>query len=100
MERYEKRLKRGTKTRIMKRDESKCVICDTWHNLVVHHYWDGFCNPMILPPKEHQTPYWDTRDEELITLCRTCHMKIHHNPCSRLAKLLGQIVADRVRRVR
>ena len=67
MEGYEKRLKRGTKTRIIKRDGNKCVLCDTWHNLVVHHFWDGLCDvsfghrdgSRVLPLKEHDTPYWN-----------------------------------------
>lgn len=96
MEGYEERLKRGTKTRIIKRDGNKCVLCNTWGNLVVHHFWDGRCDPRVLPLKEHDTPYWNTRDEELITLCRTCHLKIHHNPQSRLSKLLSQVIAEKV----
>jgi len=92
------RLKRGTKTRILIRDGRRCAVCSSTANLEIHHFWDAFSGPRgshALPLKKYGTPYWETRDEELVTLCGSCHQKNHSIPNSTLAKLLHQIIAQR-----
>lgn len=77
-------LERGTKTRILKRDKKQCVICGSTAKLNIHHIESGVTNP-----------YRNTRDEDLVTLCVSCHMKIHAMPKKTLAKLLREIVSQK-----
>ena len=77
-------LERGTKTRILKRDRRKCVICGSTASLNVHHV-DAFGT----------NPYHDTQDSDLVILCTSCHMKVHAMPQKTLAKLLNEIVAQK-----
>lgn len=102
MEGYEKRLKRGTKTRILKRDGGYCVLCNGTNQLVVHHYHDNICNPVLSPKGDlpYNAPYWNTRDEDLITLCNSCHGKVHANPSSPLSRLLEMVITIRLGRQR
>jgi len=48
---------------IMERDNNKCVLCDTQEKLQVHH-------------KTYDRLYKE-EPEDLITLCNSCHKKIH-----------------------
>ena len=77
-------LERGTKSRILKRDRKRCVICGSTASLNVHHFETSSTNP-----------YHNTRDDELVTLCVSCHMKVHAMPRKTLAKLLSEIVSQR-----
>lgn len=52
--------------KIFKRDGYKCKECNALHGLDVHH------NIYI----DNKLP-WDYDDKDLITLCKTCHSKIH-----------------------
>jgi 5-methylcytosine-specific restriction endonuclease McrA len=69
---YKKRwneLKRfGTnRENILYRDGFKCILCDNTKDLIIHHKnGQGRCtdNP-------------DNTPKNLVTLCRSCHMKIH-----------------------
>lgn len=92
-EKLTKRLPRGTKTRILKRDGRKCVLCWSTGFLVIHHYWDDIENP-VLPPKKYQSPYYKPRDEELVTLCGRCHWMVHNRPMAPAARLLKEIMAE------
>ena len=87
-------LEREVKTRILKRDGKKCVICGSTAQLNIHHFWDGHFGSYVLGEKEG-TPYHNTRDEELVTLCTSCHMKVHSMPGKTLAKLLTEIISQR-----
>lgn len=87
-------LGRGTKSRILKRDRMQCVICGSTASLNVHHFEDGHHGYFVLDEKVG-SPYHNTRDEELVTLCVSCHMKVHAMPDKTLAKLLTEIVAQR-----
>lgn len=51
---------------VMKRDEFKCKLCGSKHNLNVHHikYKDG-------------KKAWEYPITSLITLCEECHKKVH-----------------------
>lgn len=52
---------------VLYRDKFKCYFCHTTHHLEVHHkkYGKG------LEP-------WEYSINELITVCRSCHKKIHN----------------------
>jgi len=51
------------KKKILLRDSNKCVNCKTDKKLVIHH----------IDQNKH-----NNSDDNLITLCRTCHLKVHH----------------------
>lgn len=48
---------------ILKRDKKKCVLCDRKENIIVHHIDKNIKNNL---------------SNNLITLCRKCHTKIHN----------------------
>ncbi len=54
---------RKLKNEILNRDERKCKVCKSARRLVIHHKNEN----------KH-----DNLKNNLITLCRTCHMKVHH----------------------
>ena len=56
----ENRLSQSQKKEIKKRDKNKCKICNVKNNLHIHH---------IRNPRNHN-------DNNLITLCSSCHRKI------------------------
>ena len=51
---------------ILKRDEYKCRLCGSKHNLQVHH---------IKYSKDKKA--WEYPNLNLITLCEECHKKVH-----------------------
>lgn len=56
----------GNQFKVLERDEYKCVMCGNTHQLIVHHKdfsgnSDNINNDMT----------------NLVTLCRSCHVKIH-----------------------
>jgi 5-methylcytosine-specific restriction endonuclease McrA len=69
---YQEELKdkrwREKSLQIMKRDNFKCALCGSKHNLQVHHikYIDG-------------KKAWEHPTSVLITLCDDCHNKVHSN---------------------
>lgn len=52
--------------RIIKRDKNKCTKCNSNENLQVHHTY-----------YRHEHLAWEYKWECLITLCSTCHKKVH-----------------------
>jgi 5-methylcytosine-specific restriction endonuclease McrA len=50
--------------RILRRDGWRCQLCGTMSNLEVHH-------------KEFRSHSGEDSEENLITLCATCHAGIH-----------------------
>jgi len=52
--------------RILHRDGWRCQSCGTMSNLEVHH-------------KEFRSHSGDDSEENLITLCTTCHASVHHD---------------------
>lgn len=71
---------RKQRKRILKRDQDRCVVCWRKYQLHIHDFRDeDYLNPTLPPPKgfTHQNPYIERRDFELITLCASCHGKIH-----------------------
>lgn len=70
------------------------MICGSTAGLDVHHFEDGQDGHFVLDKKDG-SPYHNTRDEELVTQCTSCHMKVHAMPRKTLAKLLIEIVAQR-----
>lgn len=54
---------RHLKKRILERDNYKCQNCTSSKRLVVHHKDEDKLNNV---------------EDNLVVLCRTCHMKVHH----------------------
>lgn len=57
--------------RILKRDSNKCQLCGSPDHLVVHH---------IKEYKTFKSAEDAHKDNNLITLCRSCHRSIHNHP--------------------
>lgn len=57
----------GLREAVLQRDGNKCCQCGSWHQLLVHHK-DG--NGRGVPEPINQI-------DNLITLCRKCHMDAH-----------------------
>ena len=58
---------------ILKRDENRCVLCKSDHNVQVHHRQYHF----IIRDNQFKAP-WDYDDHLLITLCESCHKRGHN----------------------
>ena len=72
---YEKQLKtkewRAKREKILKRDGYKCAYCGSKSKLNVHHKYYN------LYPNGKHVNAWDYPDYALITLCESCHKKVH-----------------------
>ncbi|MGA2458994.1 MAG: HNH endonuclease [Terriglobales bacterium] len=55
----------GLRQQILRRDGWRCQSCGTMSNLEVHH-------------REFRSHSGHDSDENLITLCTTCHTYVHH----------------------
>jgi len=51
--------------KVLRRDGWRCQLCGAMSNLEVHH-------------KEFRSHLGEDSEENLITLCSTCHAGIHH----------------------
>ena len=49
---------------VLRRDDWRCQSCGTMSNLEVHH-------------KQFRSQSGDDSEENLITLCTTCHARVH-----------------------
>jgi len=59
----------GLRMDILNADGNKCVFCDSTKKISVHHI-DG---------KNHlNSSEWNNKYENLITLCNSCHHRLHH----------------------
>ena len=72
---YDELLKRDEwrtkRLQIIARDGHRCRMCDSRHNLDVHHlYYSKY-------PDGRKVIPWNYPDDALITLCRDCHNKTH-----------------------
>lgn len=56
-----------SRSSILYRDNNKCALCHSTEDLIVHHI-DG-------QGRSTDTP--NNNPENLVTLCRSCHMKVH-----------------------
>ncbi len=61
---------RSKRAHIIKRDNNRCVDCGTMERLRVHHKYYS----------KNKAP-WEYPDDSLITVCDTCHEKIHTRQC-------------------
>jgi len=67
--------------KILKRDRFKCRVCGYMGNRVnVHHL-------------KYTGMAWESPDEDLITLCRDCHSKLHVDKWP-AGKSLGDIIKE------
>lgn len=69
----------------LERDEYACVLCDSDDDLNVHH-------KVPIRNFDRDRDGWYRRAnalDNLVTLCRSCHMKVHGNPEEYLAELIG-----------
>ena len=59
------------RSKILARDNFKCVICGSEQDLVVHHkqYHVNSRGEKFLP--------WQYADRYLVTLCKSCHQRGH-----------------------
>jgi len=53
------------RNQVLRRDGWKCQACSAMSNLEVHH-------------KEFRSHSGDDSEQNLITLCSTCHATVHH----------------------
>ncbi len=77
---YKTDLRRGEWQRkrleIMERDNFKCRVCSKVDNLLVHHlHYESGLRP------------WEYDNESMVTLCDSCHTKIHKD----LSKIAGLV---------
>lgn len=54
---------------VLRRDGWRCQLCGTMSNLEVHH-------------KQFRSHSGDDSEENLVTLCSSCHNEIHNNVTS------------------
>ena len=70
-------ISREQRKRVKERDNNRCVACWREYQLTVHHHYDF--TGTIKPKGESSLcnhPYGETRDCDLVTLCKHCHGKI------------------------
>lgn len=58
--------------RILERDKNRCVVCQSFKNLHIHHKQYHFSELS----RAYKKP-WDYNTKYLITLCEKCHDKGH-----------------------
>lgn len=71
--------------RALERDGRRCLICESGEDLNVHH-------KVPLRNFDRDKLRWHERAnalDNLITLCRTCHSKVHGSPEDYLGELIG-----------
>lgn len=69
----------------LERDGYECLLCDSGDDLNVHH-------KTPIRNFDRSMDGWHRRAnalDNLVTLCRSCHMKVHGNPEEYLAELIG-----------
>lgn len=64
---------RERRAQIITRDRERCIICDSTHELQVHHRQYHF----LKAENGFKAP-WDYEDKLLITLCKSCHNRGHN----------------------
>lgn len=73
----EKNIPLEQKKRILERDKYQCVLCHRKYQLQIHHYYSWSGNLKKFQESNSNIPYENTRDHDLVTLCPSCHGKIH-----------------------
>jgi len=76
-------LKSSVRNRVLRRDSHSCELCGSDETLEVHH-------------KDGDYPNNDM--DNLITLCRSCHMNVHHGPTTEREKELADQLLPRDQR--
>ena len=79
---------RKKREQILKRDNYRCISCNSPYNLVVHHVW-------------YPKVFGEETDDMLQTLCETCHnVKCHNGSLSKSKNRLPKVVYLREKRRR
>lgn len=63
--------------KILDRDKHKCSKCGVSHNLQVHHTFYSVQKIELKKNKFIHNLPWEYPDKALITVCNSCHTKIH-----------------------
>ena len=58
------------RNQVLRRDGWRCQVCGSRENLHVHH-------------KQLRSQQGEDEESNLITLCASCHGKVHHSPTLR-----------------
>lgn len=76
-----RKIPRALRKEVKQRDENRCVVCWRKYQLNVHHFYES--------PISHN-PYHNTQQSDLVTLCPSCHSKLHtcdkHSPFFKLVE--------------
>ena len=97
---------REQKKRILDRDQHRCVLCYSKYNLHIHHFYNWSGKLKKFEDSLGSYPYVHTQDHDLVTLCSSCHGKIHRcdksSPIYRylekyLAKFYTGVVGDSIK---
>jgi 5-methylcytosine-specific restriction endonuclease McrA len=78
----------GKRYDVLERDNRECLHCGTTKNLVIHH-----CD------ETGQTENINNNDNNLITVCRSCHIKFYHLKKQLIGKIQNSelsILRDRI----
>lgn len=65
-----------TRRKIFQRDGNRCVACFKKWKLNVHHFHHSSISTTSWP-YSYKSPYDHTEECDLVTLCDSCHAKIH-----------------------
>lgn len=78
------RIGSSKRERVKARDGNKCILCESTDNLEVHH---------VAAVAEGGS----ASDDNLVTLCRECHQKVHHNEESKSVLMSIKEYQERIR---
>jgi len=88
----ENKIPRDQRKRVLERDKNMCFLCHTKYRLSLHHYYDFSGDLKKFQDSNTNSPYVYTRDCDLITLCNSCHAKIHatHDHSAPIYLVIGE----------
>jgi len=72
------KIPKDQRKRVMERDKNRCILCHRKYQLQIHHYYEFEGKLQKFQDVKSNSPYVYTRDCDLVTLCSSCHTKIHH----------------------
>lgn len=81
----DRKISKAQRKRVLERDEKHCVLCHRKYQLQIHHYYNWSGKLKKVEDADANYPYFHTQDHDLITLCASCHGKIH--TCSKASPI-------------